>query len=149
MNGFFDNLVYWHWWVFAVVLIILEILTPGAFFLWLSVAASIVGLILLIIPDISWELQLILFSLISVLAIAIANIWFKRNPIKSSKPSLNQREDDLIGKVFEVEQAIINGSGRVIVGESTWKANGPNSKKGTLVRVIRVDGAELFVEPVQ
>ena len=149
MNGFFDNLVYWHWWVFAVVLIILEILTPGAFFLWLSVAASIVGLILLIIPDIGWELQLILFSLISVLAIAIANIWFKRNPIKSSKPSLNQREDDLIGKVFEVEQAIINGSGRVKVGESTWKANGPNSKRGTLVRVIRVDGAELFVEPVQ
>ncbi len=149
MNGFFDNLAYWHWWVFAVVLIIFELLTPGAFFLWLSVAASIVGLILLIIPDIGWELQLILFSLISVLAIAIANIWFKRNPIKSSKPSLNQREDDLIGKVFEVEQAIINGSGRVKVGESTWKANGPNSKRGTLVRVIRVDGAELFVEPVQ
>ncbi len=146
MNGFFDNLAYWHWWVFAVVLIILEILTPGAFFLWLSVAASIVGLIQLIIPDISWELQLILFSLISVLAITIANIWFKHNPIKSS---LNQREDDLIGKVFEVEQAIINGSGRIKVGESTWKANGPNSKRGTLVRVIRVDGAELFVEPVQ
>jgi len=148
MNGFFDNLVYWHWWIFAVVLIILEILTPGAFFLWLSVAASIVGVILLIIPDISWELQLILFSLISVSAIALANFWFKRNPIKSTKPSLNQREDELIGKVFEVEQAIVNGSGRVKVGESTWKANGPNSKKGTLVRVIRVDGAELFVEPV-
>lgn len=148
MSGIFDNLVFWHWWVLAVILLIFEVFSPGAFFLWLSVSASLLGLILLAVPDLSWELQFILFSIISIIAITIANIWFKKNPIKSSHPTLNQREDDLIGKVFTVDKTIKNGTGRIKVGESTWKANGPDAKRGSLVRVVKVDGAELYVEPV-
>ena len=61
---------------------------------------------------------------------------------------MNQREDDHIGRVFKVEQEIINGSGRIKVGDSTWKANGPDCDIGSQVRVINVDGAELIVELV-
>lgn len=148
VSGIFDNLLFWHWWVFAIVLLILEIFTPGAFFMWMSAAAGVIGLTLLALPDISWQTQFVLFAVTSIIAIILGRSWFHKNPISTEMPSLNQREDDLIGKTYKVEQAIVNGSGRVKVGESTWKANGADCKAGTTVRVIGVNGAELQVEPV-
>jgi hypothetical protein len=148
INGIFDNLVFWHWWVFAIVLLILEILTPGAFFMWMSAAAGVIGAILIAAPELSWQAQFIIFAVTSIVAIIAGKAWFSRNPIDTDMPLLNEREDELIGKVFRVEQAIVNGSGRINVGESTWKANGPDCKIGKSVRVTGVDGAELTVEPV-
>jgi membrane protein implicated in regulation of membrane protease activity len=116
--------------------------------MWMGAAAGLTGLTLLASPELTWTTQFIIFSVVSIIAITAGKLWFKRNPIASEKPSLNQREDELIGRVFEVEQAIVNGSGRVKVGESTWKANGPDSKVGTTVRVVSVDGAELTIEPI-
>ncbi|MCF6189045.1 MAG: NfeD family protein [Cocleimonas sp.] len=148
LSGIYENLVYWHWWVLAIVLIILEIFSPAAFFMWMSAAAAVVGLILLGMPELTWQTQFMLFALLSVATIIAGKYWFNRNPIKTDKPTLNTREDDLIGKVFEVEKAIINGNGRIKVGESTWKAHGPDCKAGDSVRVVSVSGAELTVELV-
>ena len=148
LSGIYDNLAYWHWWILAVVLIILEILTPGAFFMWMSAAAGVVGLALLVMPDITWQTQFLLFSVISIVAIIAGKAWFSRNPIETEMPTLNERENELIGKVFSVEQDIVNGSGRIKVGESTWKANGPDCKAGGSVKVVGVDGAVLTVELV-
>ena len=39
-----------HWWVLAVVLLALEVAAPGTFFLWLAMAAAVVGLIVLVLP---------------------------------------------------------------------------------------------------
>lgn len=147
-SGIYDNLVYWHWWIIAIVLLILEIFTLGAFFMWMSAAAVVTGIVLLIAPDLSWQTQFIIFALTSIIAIIAGKMWFKRNPIDTEMPSLNSREDELIGRVFEVEQAIINGSGRVKVGESTWKVNGPDCKIGASVRVVSVNGAVLTVETI-
>lgn len=148
LNGIFDNLVFWHWWVFAIILLILEIFTPGAFFMWMSAAAGVIGAILLVAPELSWQIQFVTFAVTSIVAIIAGKAWFSRNPIDTDMPSLNAREDELIGKVFKVEQAIVNGSGRIKVGESTWKANGPDCETGTSVRVTGVNGAELIIEPI-
>ena len=37
---------YWHWWVLGVVLVILEVFSPGVFFLWLGIAAGLVAIAL-------------------------------------------------------------------------------------------------------
>ncbi len=42
-----DNVVFWHWWILAGVLLILELTSPVFFFLWLGFAAAAVGFILL------------------------------------------------------------------------------------------------------
>lgn len=148
LNGVFDSLLYWHWWLFAIALIILEVFSAGAFFIWMGVAATFTGFILLLIPEISWETQFILFAISSILAILIGRAFFNRKENTTEDPTLSGQENSLIGKTFAVEQAITNGSGRVKVGESTWKANGPDCKVGSSVKVIAVDGAELIVELV-
>ncbi len=146
LNGVFDSLLYWHWWLFAIALIILEVFSAGAFFIWMGVAATFTGFILLLMPEISWETQFILFAISSILAILIGRAFFNRKENTTEDPTLSGQENSLIGKIFAVEQAITNGSGRVKVGESTWKANGPDCEVGSSVKVIAVDGAELIVE---
>ena len=52
-----ESINYWHWLIAGVVLIVLEVFAPGAFFLWLGVSAGVVGLILVMFPDMGWESQ--------------------------------------------------------------------------------------------
>ena len=146
LDGIFDNLLYWHWWLFAIALIIVEIFSAGAFFIWMGVAATLTGFVLLVMPELSWQTQFILFAISSIVAILVGRSFFNRKEVNTEDPTLSSQESNLIGKTFTVEQAIINGSGRVKVGESTWKANGPDCKVGNSVKVVAVDGAELIVE---
>lgn len=146
-NGLFDNLQFWHWWVFAIVLVILEVFSPGAFFMWLGAAAGATGLALLVLPDMSWEIQFIIFAGMSIVAILVGRTFFSRKSVNTDDPTLSQLEQELTGKICEVEKAIINGSGRVKVGESTWKAQGPDCEAGSSVKVVGVQGAVLLVEP--
>ena len=146
LNGFFDNLLFWHWWVFAIVLVVLEIFSAGAFFIWMAVAAVITGLALLIMPEMSWQIQFIVFAVASIISIVVGRSFFNRKEINTEDPTLGELESSMIGKVFIVEQAIVNGSGRLKVGESTWKAKGPDCDVGSTVKVIAVNGAELIVE---
>ena len=72
--------------------------------------------------------------------------WFKRDRIKSENPSLNERGHELIGRTFSAASAFKNGNGRIIVGESTWKAVGPDCPAGTPLKVIEMNGAVATVE---
>ncbi len=145
-SGIFDNLHFWHWWVFAIVLFILEMLSPGVFLMWIGFAAVITGAILLVLPDIAWQTQFIIFAVAGILSVIAGRMWFQRNPIATDQPALNERSNDLIGNIYEVQQAIKNGEGRIKVGESTWKAIGPDCPAGSKVRVISVNGAIAKVE---
>ena len=58
--------LFWHWWSLGLVLIILEIFLPGTFFLWIGIAAGVLGLLLLIFPDMPLTIQLLVLTLISV-----------------------------------------------------------------------------------
>jgi membrane protein implicated in regulation of membrane protease activity len=143
-----DQLSYWHWWSLAVLLIIFEVFSPAAFFLWLSMAAAVTGLITLIAPEMHWALQLIIFSILSIVSVWLGRTWFKLNPIKTDQPFLNQPNEEFVGKVYVVEQAISNGSGRVKVGDSSWKAAGEDAAIGDKVRVKFVKATILMVERI-
>ena len=50
MIEWLQQVEFWHWWILGVGLVIIEIVAPGAFFLWLGVSAGATGLVLLIFP---------------------------------------------------------------------------------------------------
>lgn len=140
-----ESLTFWHWWILAAILIIFEVVSPAAFLIWIGLAAGLVGLLLWAV-DLSWQIQLLLFGVLSVVCVVLGRSWFKRNPIETDRPNLNRRGQNLIGRVFEVEQAIQDGSGRIRVGDSTWKANGPDTPVGRKVKVVGIESAVLQVE---
>lgn len=141
----FEGLVYWHWLVLGVFLFILEVFSPAAFFIWIGLAAGLVGLLLLFI-DMSWQTQLFIFAALSVACVMLGRMWFSRNPIETDQPNLNRRGNELIGRIFKVEQAIVDGTGRIRVGDSTWKVRGPEAGVGQKVKVVGIDSAVLQVE---
>ncbi len=137
---------YWHWLVLGVVLVILEVLSPGAFFLWLAISAGIVGILLLINPEMAWEYQILAFALFSVVSIALWRIYIKRHPIETDQPRLNRRGEQYVGRSFNLEQPVVNGQGKIRVDDSTWKIEGPDCESGTRVRITGVVGVVLKFE---
>lgn len=141
-----ENAVYWHWWVLGVVLIILETFSPGVFFIWMGVAAAVVGLVMLLFPDLGWEYQLLLFALVSVASVVLWRLLLDRHPIATDQPRLNRRGEQYIGRTFTLDEPIVNGLGKIRVDDSTWKIEGEDCIAGTRITVVGVDGVVLKVE---
>ena len=64
-------MTYWQWWVLAAVLLIVEVLAPGTFFLWLAVAAGVVGLSVMLYPAMSIEAAWTLFAVLGILSVIL------------------------------------------------------------------------------
>ena len=60
------KIVFWYWWALAAVLLVFEMMLPGVVFLFLSIGALASGAVLLIVSDLSLELQLVVFAIVSV-----------------------------------------------------------------------------------
>ena len=142
------NIEFWHWWVAAIGLIIVEALAPGAIFLWLGVSAGVVGAILLAVPGLSWEYQVLIFAVLSVGSVIGWRAYHKRHPTESDLPTLNRRGEQYIGRMITLDNAIVNRGGKVRLDDTSWKVEGDDLPAGALVKVIGVDGVVLKVEAV-
>jgi hypothetical protein len=137
---------HWMWLIAAAVLGIAELLLPGVFLIWLAAAAAVTGFAALIL-GIPLAFQFGLFALLAIAATYLGRRWYTNNPVESSDPLLNDRAARLVGETVVVVGAIENGVGRVRVGDSVWKARGPDAETGARVRVVGADGTCLKVEP--
>jgi len=63
------DIVFWHWWVLAGLLIVLELASPRFFFLWIGFAAAAVGFLLLVFPSVPPVAQSMIFGGLSVIAL--------------------------------------------------------------------------------
>jgi membrane protein implicated in regulation of membrane protease activity len=136
----------WNWLILAAILFVLELLTPGAFMLWLGLSALLVGVISFVV-DWPWQYQLIAFA---VFALASVPLWlrFARHVEKPhDQPFLNRRADAFVGRVFTLEKPIVSGSGTVRIDDSVWRLTGADAPAGSRVKVVRADAATLVVEP--
>jgi len=140
---------FWHWWVLGLILLILEIFAPGAFFLWLAIAAGLVGGVLLVLPDLGWQAQLLVFSVLGVVAVVAGRAWLGRHPIGTDQPTLNRRGEQYIGRVFTLDEPVVNGQGKIRVDDTIWKIRSEDSPAGTRVRINGVDGTVLVADPVE
>jgi len=140
-----DQLGHWHWWILAAVLIILEVFAPGAFFLWLGIAAVAVGGVAYVFPNMGWEYQILLFSVLSVISIVIWRKYFRSTPGDTDQPHLNRRGEQYVGRVFTLDEPVSDGMGKIRVDDSTWKIRGEDCPAGTQVEITGVDGTILQI----
>jgi inner membrane protein len=143
---FIDHLGPWSWIILGLVLMGLELAAPGAFLLWLGLAAVLTGLIDWAF-GLSWQMTALVFAGLSVVAVLIGRaVTRDRDEQGGGRPALNRRGQSLVGHVFTLDSPIVGGSGRVRVDDSSWRIVGPDAPAGATVRVVRVDGATLVVE---
>ena len=144
-----QQLTYWHWFILAAVLIILEVFAPGAFMLWIGIAAGVVGTVLYFVPTMTWEYQFILFSIAAVGSIVAWRSYRSNNPITTDEPTLNRRGSQYIGRTFTLDEPIANGIGKIRVDDSTWKIEGTDCPAGSKVKVVGIENTVLKVEAAQ
>jgi len=147
VSSFFSRLGPWSWIVLGLALMGLELLAPGVFLLWLGLAAVATG-VLDWAFDLSWQAAAICFAILSVASVLLGRAVTRHPEEEDAGPSaLNRRGHALVGRVFTLETPIVDGSGRIRVDDSSWRVTGPSAPAGASVRVVRVDGATLVVEP--
>lgn len=140
----------WNWIVLGVVLLVLEILVPGVFLLWIGIAAILTGALslqLLWLDVWGWQVQVLVFLALSLVSAYIgARIMGKSDGSDTDEPLLNRRAEQLVGRTATLEAAIVNGHGRIRLGDTLWRVSGPDLPAGTHVRVKAVENGHLVVE---
>ena len=149
MDVMFAKLVFWHWFALAVILMILDVsIGANFFFVWCGISAAIVGILMLIIPSMTWEFQFLIFGIGIMASLVIWRQYLKKIPKTTDQPGLNRRAERYIGRTFDLDEAIENGRGKVRVDDTTWRVQGEDLPVGTKVKVVGVDGTVLKVEKV-
>jgi membrane protein implicated in regulation of membrane protease activity len=142
-------MVWWLWIVLGLVLLAVEMLTPGGFFsFFFGIAALIVGASTgLGIAGPPW-MQWLLFSAISVAALAV----FRRPLMRSLQMDGTAKPvDSLVGNPGVVlEDVPAGGVGKVEVRGAAWNARSAAAEplvRGRRCTVERVEGLTLWVRP--
>jgi membrane protein implicated in regulation of membrane protease activity len=135
----------WNWLIVGLVLMVLELIAPGVFLLWLGLAALLVGVITLFV-DWIWQVQVIAFAAFSLAAVPLWRRVATQSGPNADTTFLNRRSDALVGRIFTLDKPIMDGSGTVRVDDTVWRVSGPDCPAGSRVKVVRSDGASLQVE---
>jgi membrane protein implicated in regulation of membrane protease activity len=148
MEQVFPFLGQWVWFVAAGVLLLLELMSPGVFFIWLAVAASLTGAAdyLLGLP---WQAELLLFAFLSAVAVFAGKRFYKGPGMEpEDNPYLNRRQMGYIGRTFTLKEPVVDGRGKLAIEDTVWEIEGPDMAAGTRVKVMAVSGMSLIVSPL-
>ena len=136
----------WSWWVLGLALAILEVLVPGSFLIWFAVAAILVGTLAMFVA-ISWQVELVLFVILAVVAVLVGRRFYGGVGRTPDKNQLNDRVARQIGRIATLDTAISGGSGHVRLDDSLWRVEGPELPAGARVRITGIRDGRLQVEP--
>ena len=118
----------------------------GVVFMWAGIAAGLTGAILIVVPNLSWEYQFLIFALFSAVSIVLGKKYVSNRPQETDQPGLSERGSRYIGRKYVLDESISNGVGKVKIDDTIWRVSGDDMPKGTEVRVTGMDGGVLKVE---
>lgn len=144
MTEFLQGLQWWHWWILGAILAAVETLLPGVLAIWFGAAALVVGALLLVVP-IPWQLQLVLFAVLGVVALLLWRRFRHPEGPETEHSTLNQRGQHYVGQSFTLVEPIQGGTGKIQAGDSVWLVQGSDAPAGARVRVVGVNGTVLKV----
>ena len=136
------------WLVLLIVFAASEAATVGLTSIWFA-AGALIALIAALLGGPVW-VQITLFLAVSLLCLAAVRPLAKKH-LNSRVEHTNA--DRVLGAQAQVTEDIdnIHGKGAVIIRGMTWSARsedgGPISA-GTMVKVLRIEGVKVFVEPI-
>lgn len=144
-----NHLLWWHWIIFGIVLVTFEIFIGTFLMLGLGLAAMIVGLIDNLF-NISLEIQLSLWIVLSLLSIFI---WFKY--LKDTTIQTAGQSNYALNMEGVVQKAILaNGRGKVkfdtpVLGNTIWYATSKHDIPiNSRVKIVKIQGQLIDVEKI-
>lgn len=134
----------WYWAIAAAVIAYVEMHAPGFYLIWIAGGAATTAVAIGLF-GIALEEQLITFAVASV-GFCIVGYFVYRSLDVQPRALLNRRELGMVGVEGEVAEPILNGHGKVKLGDTVWLAQGPDLPAGTPIRVRALRGTTVQVE---
>lgn len=144
----FFELLFWHWWAIALILVVAEAMTPSGVFAGMALSAGLVGAVALVYPEMHWEPQVSIFGIGAVIFTIVWRFVFNVKNREESEYATRAKAKTYIGKEFDLVMPLQNGFGEIEMDGIHWELKGPDCKSGTRVRVVNLDGTILVVYPV-
>lgn len=142
----------WHWFLFGIALIVLEIFAPSFTIFWFGLAAVVVSAILFIFPTLALSTQIIIWVILSII---ITLSWFKfiRPLFNKDHTKAGLPREATIGQVGMVIQLIPEHNEAIvrfpmpILGSDEWTCRLLQPTKiGDRVTVKDILGNQLIVD---
>jgi len=134
----------WGWFILAGLLLLGELMMPGAYLIWFGCGALVTGLIAPWL-GFGWQGQVLLFAGLGLVAAIAGRLLLPPSKRSSDHPFLNRRVEELVGRRFVLTEPISGGHGRVRVDDTVWRIAGEDCPAGASVVVTSVDGTILLV----
>ena len=142
-------ILWWHWIVFGLLLLILELAVGTFFILGFAIAAIIIGVMTFFIAF-SFNAQLMLWLLFCIIFIAI---WYKKfSDTIITKSGQSDYSLDTLGTV--TEEISKHSRGKVVfdtpvLGNTTWHAtSNKDIHAQTRIKIVKINGQLIEVEPI-
>lgn len=144
------EVLYWHWIVLGMGLVLFELVLPSFTALWFGAGAVVVGLLLLVFPSLPLTAQVLGWALLSIL---FTTLWFKYlKPLSVDKTKAGLSKEAIMGETGQV-LSLPNGNRRgtlrfpaPILGSDEWQfITQDDLAIGDRVRVTDVSGNSLIV----
>ncbi len=138
------QILWWHWVVLGIVLMLLELAVPAFFLIWFGLGALIVGALLALFTSAPFALQVLAWTAFSLFFIWL---WFKVFKPNIYKSRAGMARGSLIGEIGLVTRDIRpyeKGQIRFqkpILGDEVWESVADEEiRVGERVRVLEVEG---------
>lgn len=133
------------WFVLALALLVLELVTTALVSIWFVPSALVTGVVSLFWDNI--PAQILIFAALSGVSLWLSlRFYKKRRGRQSDEVSADER---LIGRTGAVTETTSPLGGKVLVGDVYWRAESEEEiPVGIPVTVAEVRGTTLFVIPL-
>ena len=144
------HIYYWYWIVFGISLMLSEIFIGSFFIFWFGASATAVGVLLILIPQLSLTTQLISWTILSLFFIVA---WFKLfKPLSIDKTKAGLSREALIGEVGKIISTPTSEKNGIVrfpvprLGANEWEVISQEELTvGDRVKVTEVSGNSLIV----
>ena len=146
------ELAWWHWMVLGLGLGLVELVVPSFFIIWFGLGALLVGVAMLVVPDLAFSTQILLWTAASVM---MTVLWFRVFRRDDGKTRSGQA-DEALGEIGVLVRAVeplgvASARGEVrfqkpVMGSDVWPCLADEAiAAGERVKVLAVDGQFLKV----
>ncbi len=140
---------WWYWIVLGLCLAMAELLVLAFFIVWFGIGAIVVGIILLIVPDLTVATQMLLWAGLST---ALVIFWFRYlkprtvTAVGTSATHVTGEVGTLVSDLCPDTRGQVRFQ-KPVLGSDTWECYADsNIKAGERVRIVAVEGNFIKVE---
>lgn len=140
---------WWHWAVLGIGLVVAELAVPAFFIIWFGLGALLVALLLVVVPQASLTVQILVWAVASA---AMVVLWFRLFKPHLHKTRVGMSDSNVVGETGLLIRAVepyAKGQVRFqkpLVGSEVWDCISDEAiPGGERVRVVAVEGSFLKV----